>query len=66
MDLRGQFEKRSELDKVNHEINDLNKKYKTNVDKNGTYDITDQADKIKLDGLLKRKDELEKELDEEF
>ena len=65
MDITEQFEKRSELDKINHEISSLNKKYKTNIDKDGTTAVTNHTDGAKLLGILKRKQELEKELEED-
>ncbi len=64
MDVRWQIEKRVKLDKVNYEIIGLNKKYKTDVNKDGVFKITDPADRIKLDRLLKMKEGLEGELDE--
>jgi len=64
MDIRWQIEKRTKLDKVNHEIISLNKKYETNVNRDGVFMITDPADRIKLDRLLKMKEGLEEELDE--
>ena len=64
MDLSEQIEKRVKLDKVNHEIISLNKKYETNVNQDGVFMITDPADRIKLDKLLKMKEELEEKLDE--
>jgi len=63
MDLSWQIEKRIKLDKVNYEIIGLNKKYKTNVNKDGVFKISDPEDRIKLDRLLKMKKELEEELD---
>ena len=59
MDISEQIEKRVKLDKVNHEITSLNKKYETNVEGRR---ITDPEDRIKLDRLLKMKEELEEEL----
>ena len=64
MDLSKQIKKRVKLDKVNHEIINLNKKYETNVNQDGVFMITDPADRIKLDKLLKMKEELEEKLDE--
>ena len=64
MDISEQIEKRVKLDKVNHEIISLNKKYETNVNQDGVFMITDPADRIKLDKLLKMKEELEEKLDE--
>jgi len=55
MDISEQIEKRVKLDKVNHEITSLNKKYETNVEGRR---ITDPEDRIKLDRLLKMKEEL--------
>ena len=64
MDLNEQIKNRAKLVKVNHEIISLNKKYETNVNQDGIFMITDPADRIKLDRLLKMKEELEKKLDE--
>ena len=59
MDISKQISKRSELDKLSHEITSLNERINA---KPGA--ITNQASKAALSRLLKRKGELEKELDE--
>ena len=64
MDISEQIEKRVRLDEINHEIAGLNKKYETNVNKDGLLMVSDPEDKARLDHLLKMKAELEEELDE--
>ncbi len=59
MDISGQIRKRSELDKLSHEITSLNKRIEARPDA-----VTNRANKAILGRLIKRKEELEKELDE--
>jgi len=59
MGISEQIRKRSELDKLSHEITSLNKRIDANPGA-----ITNRANKTILSRLLKRKEELEKELDE--
>jgi Zn-dependent oligopeptidase len=63
MDISEQIEKRVRLDEINHEIASLNKKYETNVNKDGLLMVSDPEDKARLDSLLKMKEELEEALD---
>ena len=59
MDISGQIRKRSELDKLSHEINSLNIRIEARPGA-----VTNRANKVILSRLIKRKEELEKELDE--